>query len=92
MMAICAKGHLHICVPMIPGLPSPNKAHAAQVGKVSTSGTRDRSKSTVDHLDATPSGYAGESELLGAAQEGGLASTSLLIQDCNNRRGATPEC
>ena len=56
MMAFCAKDHLHICAPMIPGLPSPNKAHAAQVGKVSTPATRHRLKRTAAAMDATPSG------------------------------------
>ena len=54
MMAFYAKGHLHICAPLIPGLPSPNKANAAQIGKVSTPGTRNRSRSTVDPLDGLP--------------------------------------
>ena len=33
MMAMCAKGHLHICAPMVPELLSPDKAHAAQGGE-----------------------------------------------------------
>ena len=63
-----------------------------KVGKVSTPGARHRTKGATDPLDATPSGHAGESELFGATQEGGLASASLLIQDRNNRHGPTPEC
>ena len=35
MMAFCAKGHLHICAPMIPGLPSSDEASAGQVWKTS---------------------------------------------------------
>ena len=87
MMAICADGPLHICAPMVPGLPPPGKAHAAQGGKITTPGARHRTKGATDPLDATPSGHAGESELFGAAQGGGFASASLLIQDRNNRGG-----
>ena len=92
MMAICANGPLHICAPMVSGLPPPGKAHAAQGGKITTPGARHRTKGATDPLDATPSGHAGESELFGAAQEVGLASASLLIQDRNNRHGPTLEC
>ena len=33
MLVFCANGPLHICAQMVPGLPSPDKAHAAQGGE-----------------------------------------------------------